>query len=232
MNFYKAIAKVEKMTGQKADVDVGNVTVYYKGYRIQFFCNGQLTPEANATCYSTCRQDLHMDTSTDYFPQTFWDNITQCVKHIDRMVPDAEPDPVEPSITQSQNATQTWTRIQLATGDGGTMSPDRYSKYHERLKMADRGEIGRDEVYGVEQAKEHAAELWATEGEYAEYWSKRKFVIQREVTTVEALEEVTPPPREISDCSTCGTPTSSPNQDGLCFRCSVREQSLLAEVAA
>ena len=84
MNFEKAVAKVEKMTGEKATVVSGKASLIYKGYRIEFFLNGT---GPNATCYSTCRQDLQQDTMTDYFPQTFHDNITQCVKHIDRMVP-------------------------------------------------------------------------------------------------------------------------------------------------
>lgn len=94
MNFEKAVTKVEKLTGQKASIADGRATTFYKGYRIEFFLNGK-GPEA--TCYSTCRQDLHMDTQTDYFPQTFHDNITQCVKHIDRMVPEAPADETKPA---------------------------------------------------------------------------------------------------------------------------------------
>lgn len=87
MNFDNAVKRVEKMTGTPARVVDGKASFRYKGYRIEFFRNGG---GPNATCFSTCRDNLQQDTMTDYFPQIFHDNPTQCVKHIDRQTANRE----------------------------------------------------------------------------------------------------------------------------------------------
>lgn len=83
MKFSNAVAKAERVTGQRAVIRDGKCTIQYDGHRIEFFKNGG-GDDPEATCYRTCRDNVHQDTMTDYFPQTFHDNITQCVKFIDR----------------------------------------------------------------------------------------------------------------------------------------------------
>ena len=82
-------------------------------------------------------------------------------------------------------------RYQIAVGkDQGTISGDGWSGYYKRLSRSDRN--GRlpdgSEVYGLEQARQHIAELRATTGEYRSYWRKVKLSIQRVTTKTETIE--------------------------------------------
>ncbi len=61
------------------------------------------------------------------------------------------------------------------TSDGfsGFFSPDRYSKYYERLEMRDRNELpAGEEVYGLEQAVAHAREIHARADKNVKYYVK------------------------------------------------------------
>lgn len=81
------VKKLEKLTGLTVQTnDVNEHWVIYKGYVISFYPNGHFTPESEATCFYTKREDLKDDTNTDYFAGCFHDNIVQCVKHVERMV--------------------------------------------------------------------------------------------------------------------------------------------------
>lgn len=202
MNFEKAVTKAEKLTGQKASVINNTATILYKGYRIEFFLNGT---GPNATCYSTCRQDLHMDTQTDYFPQTFHDNITQCVKHIDRMVPDVPADEADAGSEMVQGASCPDCGKVGCEGDcpepvaapllAIQLNEGADSRTH--LEIVCLGENGSAESYNMErpttvdEARLIIAEQKKPRGnpEYDNYWPQRNWAIRRVTTTIVTLEK-------------------------------------------
>lgn len=68
------------------------------------------------------------------------------------------------------------------------LSPDGYSKYNERCQMALDKKIQHDEVYGLEQAKEHIKEFFAKNDEYTESRRKDCAYIEKITTTTELVE--------------------------------------------
>jgi hypothetical protein len=87
MKLSKAISKAEKLANQNI-TNVGGNNIYqvtYKGYKISFCANGRASDDNDAVCYSTTKVGLEVDTQSDYFPMSYFDNLTQCFKHVDRM---------------------------------------------------------------------------------------------------------------------------------------------------
>lgn len=84
-NLFNTIKKAEKLSGTKHTKDGQFYSVKYKGWNIQFACNGRLEPTSEATNYYTKKNgSIEDDTRSDYFGGTFHDNISQCFKFIDR----------------------------------------------------------------------------------------------------------------------------------------------------
>jgi len=89
MTLQNAIARAEKLSGKKIQVDESNSHwVIYKGYQISFRPNGRVSPDVEATNFYTKRCGLSDDIQSDYFAGTFRDNLSQCFKFVDRAVPD------------------------------------------------------------------------------------------------------------------------------------------------
>lgn len=57
--------------------------------------------------------------------------------------------------------------VKINNGIGGELSPTGYSKFNERCMKAANGGLG-EEVYGLNQAIEHAKEYLAIDDEYKE----------------------------------------------------------------
>lgn len=76
-----------------------------------------------------------------------------------------------------------WTHYELRHGHSETLPCEGWSQYRKRSKMFDRKEITEEEIYGLEQVKEHAKEIRSTQGEYAESWAKAELSIIR-LTTI------------------------------------------------
>jgi len=82
----RAIDKAQKLAGQTITIEGQFYSVNYKGYKIQFACNGRLNENSTPTCFYTTKiGGIPDDAQTDYFGGTFWDNLTQCFKHVERM---------------------------------------------------------------------------------------------------------------------------------------------------
>lgn len=73
------------------------------------------------------------------------------------------------------------------------LAPDGYSKYPERWKMYSDKQITSDEIYGLEQAKDHIREYYAKIDEYTEKRRLEKLSVERVSTTVEVAESFTFP---------------------------------------
>jgi len=81
----KAIAKAEKITGQKANQINQKFYFTYKGYSISFMANGRIEDDKDAVCfYVTNKARTENDIQSDYWPGNFWDNLGQCFKAVDR----------------------------------------------------------------------------------------------------------------------------------------------------
>ena len=82
--------------------------------------------------------------------------------------------------------------------EGTTFDCFRYSQFPVREAMAERGEIRQDEVYGIEEARDHAREIqdgagmdeWAKR-EHGDYWKRKAFIVQ--VVTTVTVDAVTIP---------------------------------------
>ncbi|MDG4813055.1 hypothetical protein P8629_08545 [Hydrogenovibrio sp. 3SP14C1] len=84
MKIQNAIKKLEKS---------GAVNETHDDYRFRFILNGEaITFSRNGrgseevTCIATCplSMESERDSMTDYFPETFHDNITQAIKFVQR----------------------------------------------------------------------------------------------------------------------------------------------------
>lgn len=84
MNIIKAIAKAEKLSGAKHRKNGQFFIVPYKGYTVEFACNGRFEPTAEATNFYTKKVGVEDDLQSDYFAGTFHDNLTQAFKFLDR----------------------------------------------------------------------------------------------------------------------------------------------------
>ena len=71
---------------------------------------------------------------------------------------------------------------QVKTSDTSWLSPSGYSQYYNRLTMAHEGKIAHSEVYGREQAIEHAKEYYETNDEYTESRRSNSVTIERVIT--------------------------------------------------
>jgi len=85
MTLTKTIAKAEKLSGSQVLSNGCEYWVNYKGYTISFMSNGRIEDNKDAVCfYVTKEARTNDDVNSDYFPGTFWDNLTQCFKSVDR----------------------------------------------------------------------------------------------------------------------------------------------------
>ncbi len=73
------------------------------------------------------------------------------------------------------------------------LSPDGYSKYSERLKLFHEEKLKQDEVYGLEQAKEHVQEYYNKNDEYTEGRKKDVLTIEIVTTIVQIVDSFTYP---------------------------------------
>lgn len=87
--------------------------------------------------------------------------------------------------------------FELRDKDGtGSFSPDGNSpygtEYYKRLKMFDEGKIKHEEIYGLDQVREHAKSLrLPVDGsEYNEYWKNKQFKIVKVVVKTTVIEIV------------------------------------------
>ena len=48
-------------------------------YIVSFSVNGREEPGASACCFQTCPEGLESDPMTDYFPGSFWRNLSQAI---------------------------------------------------------------------------------------------------------------------------------------------------------
>ena len=82
MTVQNAIKKLSKYG--KVQKDGTNMYfIQYKGYIVSFRCNGADTPETSIVCEHTQRYYEKSDSMTDYFPGSYWDNLTQAIKYVD-----------------------------------------------------------------------------------------------------------------------------------------------------
>ena len=113
----------------------------------------------------------------------------------------------------------TYIRYELGAGPNESFDPARYSKYYERMQMADRGEIEQSEIYGLEQCREHAKEVWArSEGmseSDAAYWANRRLQIRRIETITEEVEDL--------GTGVAGIPESGVSTEIPCSSCGLIE---------
>lgn len=87
MTLSNTIKKAEKLAAAKVmNVDgTGQFFVSYKGYHISFIANGRIEDNLDAICfYVSNKSRTEDDMNSDYWPGTFWDNLTQCFKSVDR----------------------------------------------------------------------------------------------------------------------------------------------------
>lgn len=86
--------------------------------------------------------------------------------------------------------------FELRDVDGtGSYSPDSNSystEYYKRLKMYDEGKIKHEEIYGLDQVREHAESLrLPKEGsKYNEYWKNKQFKIVKVVVKTTVIEMI------------------------------------------
>lgn len=79
-------------------------------------------------------------------------------------------------------------RINRNEASTSYLSPQGYSKYYERLRQYHDDKIKHDEVYGLDQAKEHAKEYFATEDQYTASRRKEILTIEKVTTINEPIE--------------------------------------------
>lgn len=76
------IANAIKKLSKYGKVNRGRNGQYWAiigNYKVSFTANGEDIPTNSITCEHTCRVGLEPDYNTDYFPGTFWDNLTQAI---------------------------------------------------------------------------------------------------------------------------------------------------------
>lgn len=84
MTIKNAIKKLSKY-GKVQVNSVNEHWIEYKGYIISFFPNGSCDPNNSITCEHTKRIGEKSDPNSDYFPGSFWPNLTQAINHVERM---------------------------------------------------------------------------------------------------------------------------------------------------
>ena len=91
--------------------------------------------------------------------------------------------------------TRTYKHYEVRTSElnGGSYSPSGYSKYNERFDAKYKGRLN-GEVYGVEQAREHIAELRESVYDGKKHLAEKTFFIMEVVTTVKCVAKVLPVP--------------------------------------
>lgn len=80
MKLSNALKKVKKELGLEPKVNRNFYTFKYKGKILEFLKNS----DDDIHCISTCNANDLPDSQSDYFPQTFWDNLTQAIKSLKR----------------------------------------------------------------------------------------------------------------------------------------------------
>ena len=81
MNVAAAIKKGNKLSGTEVQVNSTNLHFWhYKGEVIAFYPNGD---KSSICCIQSYKIGDKSDSMTDYFPQTFHDNLTQAFRFVD-----------------------------------------------------------------------------------------------------------------------------------------------------
>lgn len=76
MKALNAVKKLEKATGNKISKSGNRYSIETQNDIIAFIEQSS----GNITCISICRKGLESDAMTDYFPQTYCDNISQALR--------------------------------------------------------------------------------------------------------------------------------------------------------
>lgn len=84
-------------------------------------------------------------------------------------------------------------RIAINRDSGYTswLAADGYSKYHQRLTLYNEKKINGDEIYGIEQAKDHINEYYSKTDEHTSKRQEDKLSIEKVTTIVEVVAEIT-----------------------------------------
>ena len=80
MKLSNALKKVKKELNLEPTVNRNFYTFKYKGEILEFLT----TKSEEIHCISTCNANDLPDSQTDYFPQTWHDNLTQAIKSLKR----------------------------------------------------------------------------------------------------------------------------------------------------
>lgn len=62
----------------------GKYWVEYHGYCVSFLANGENRPDQSMICEHTVRIGQEADSQTDYFPGSYWPNLTQAIRYASR----------------------------------------------------------------------------------------------------------------------------------------------------
>jgi len=84
MKLANALKKLEKL-GHNVEKNGNFFRVVIGEQSLQFCANGVVKPDADITCVHTCSLSMESehDSNTDYFPETFHDNLSQALKFIE-----------------------------------------------------------------------------------------------------------------------------------------------------
>lgn len=107
------------------------------------------------------------------FPEEFKNYVTQEIQALEKLVNEMG-----------------FEKFSIKTSDSAHLSSSSYSKYYDRLTMYREGKIHYEEIYGLEQAREHVKEFYATKDEYSESRNKRSVTIEKELTITTKVEEL------------------------------------------
>jgi len=83
MKLSNAIKKLSAYGKIQKD-ETGLYFIHYKGYIVSFRTNGSQDPENDIVCEHTQRYDEKADSMTDYFPGSYWDNLSQAINYVER----------------------------------------------------------------------------------------------------------------------------------------------------
>lgn len=85
----------------------------------------------------------------------------------------------------------TVTHYEIVVGEGpfaSTLLPENWTQYYKRLSLSLDNQLEPNQVYGLDQVREHIKEVRQTTGEYAQYWRSVHLSIRKLTTTTEIIE--------------------------------------------
>ena len=81
MKITNAVRKLERLGLEVETNGVGEHWAIYKGYVVSFYRNGG---SGEITCVNTKRVGEESDSQSDYFVESFHDNLTRAIRFVDR----------------------------------------------------------------------------------------------------------------------------------------------------